>query len=51
MLQNVASKSLYASDDRENLIKPLKNGDCCCIRRKAKVVAMHDMTAYGAVEV
>jgi len=26
MLQNVASKSLYASDDRENLIKTLKNG-------------------------
>ena len=36
----------------KNLIKPLKSGDFGCMRRKkAKVVAMNDMTAYGAVEV
>ena len=35
----------------KNLIKPLKSGDCGCMRRKAKVVAVHVMTAYGAVEV
>jgi len=51
MLQNVASKSLYASDDSENLIKPLKSGVSGCMRRKGKVVAVHLMTAYGAVEV
>jgi len=51
MLQNVASKSLYASDDRENLIKPLNCADCGCVRRKGKVVAVHDMKACGAAEV
>jgi hypothetical protein len=33
------------------LIKPLKCGDCGCMRRKAKVVAMHVITAYGVVVV
>jgi len=50
MLQNVASKSLYASDDTENLIKPLNCTECGCMRRKGKVVAVHVMTACGAVE-
>ena len=35
----------------KNLIKPLESGDCACMRRKSKVVAMHNMTAYGTVEV
>jgi hypothetical protein len=35
----------------KNLIKPLESGDCACMRRKSKVVAMHIMTAYGTVEV
>jgi hypothetical protein len=51
MLQNVASKSLYASDDREKPHQHLESGDCGCMRRKGKVVAVHVMTAYGAVEV
>jgi hypothetical protein len=51
MLQNVASKSLYASHNTENLTKPLESGVCSCMRRKGKVVTVHVMKAYGAVEV
>jgi hypothetical protein len=50
MLQNVASKSLYASDDRENLIKPLNSEDFGCMRRKGRVVAVHDFKASGVAE-
>jgi hypothetical protein len=51
MLQNVASKSLYASDDRENLIKPLNCADFGCMGRKGRFVAVHDFKASGAAEV
>jgi len=51
MLKNVASKSLYASYDREKLIKRLNCGDCSCKRRKGNVVAVHAMKACGALEV
>ena len=51
MLQNVTSKSLYSSHNMENLTKPLKTAVCNCMRRKVKVVAVHVMKVYGAVEV
>jgi hypothetical protein len=51
MLQNVTSKSLYSSHNMENLTKPLKTGVCSCMRTKGKVVAVHVMKVYGAVEV
>jgi len=51
MLQNVTSKSFYSSHNMENLTKPLKTAVCSCMRRKGKVVAVHVMKVYGAVEV
>jgi len=51
MLQNVATISLYASHNKENLNKPLKTGVCVCMRRKGKVVAVHVMKVCGAIEV
>jgi hypothetical protein len=35
----------------KNLIKPLNCVDRGCMRRKGKVVAMHDIKVSGAVEV
>jgi len=45
------SHSIYTSDNRENLTKPLKTGVCGCMRRKGKVVAVQVMKACEAVEV
>ena len=51
MLQNVASKSLYASDDREKPHQTPQKWRLWLYEKKAIVVAMHVMTGYGAAEV
>jgi hypothetical protein len=35
----------------KTLIKPVNCGECGCLRRKGKVVAVHAIKVSGAVEV